>query len=265
LTSRFILAIRIGGKNAGEIAVMRKSLILIVVMGLAVLSGCATRQQAIEIQMQLDAIRADQASIRAENARLDSLFRSNIETSRKLNADFANYITQLDQRMQMVEARLEDAITLMNRTVGNRPAPALIQPESSGIDTSKQAGGIDCRKLYNAAYGDFVQQRFDMAITGFKGYIESCPNTALNDNAQYWIGESYLSMKQYDKAQKAFEDMIEKYPASERIAAAKLKLGRSLYEQRQKTKARQYFEDVVKNYPGTEEAQEAAQMLQRYR
>jgi tol-pal system protein YbgF len=244
-----------------------KSTILIAAVILAVFAGCATRQQALEIQMQLEAVRADQAAIRAENARLDSLFRSNIETSRKLNADFANYITQLDQRMQIVEARLEDAITLINRTAGemgssSRPS---ILPESTSVDTSKQAGGIDCRKIYNAAYGDFIQQRFDMAITGFKGYIQNCPNTALDDNAQYWIGESYISMKQYDKAQKAFEDMIDQYPSSERIAAAKLKLGRSLYEQRQKAKARQYFEDVVKNYPGTEEAQEAAQMLQRYR
>ncbi len=244
-----------------------KNLILIAVIAFAVFVGCATRQQALEIQMQLDAVRADQAAIRAENARLDSLFRSNIETSRKLNADFANYITQLDQRMQMVEARLEDAITLINRTAGEfaggrKPSAP---PESTIVDTSKEVEGIDCRKIYNAAYGDFIQQRFDMAITGFKGYIKNCPSTALDDNAQYWIGESYLSMKQYDQAQKAFEEMIDKYPASERIAAAKLKLGRALYEQRQKTKARQYFEDVVKNYPGTEEAQEAAQMLQRYR
>ncbi len=248
---------------------MKKITILLIAAALAFGAGCATRRQAIEIQMQVDAIRADQAAIRAENVRLDSLFRSNIETSRKLNADFSNYITQLDQRMQMVEARLEDAITLINRAAGametsptRRPSA---QPESSSTDTSKDAGGLDCQKMYNAAYGDFVQERFDMAITGFRGYIQNCPNTALDDNAQYWIGESYLSMKKYDKAQDAFETMIQKYPSSERLAAAKLKLGRALYEQRQKTKARQYFDDVIKNYPGTDEAQEAAQMLQRYR
>jgi tol-pal system protein YbgF len=137
--------------------------------------------------------------------------------------------------------------------------------DSTKTDTTKQVAGIDCQKMYNSAYGDFVRERFDMAINGFKGYIQNCPNTALDDNAQYWIGESYLSTKKFDKAQQAFEDMIAKYPSSERIAGAKLKLGRALYEQRQKSKARQYFDDVIKNYPGTDEAQEAAQMLQRYR
>jgi tol-pal system protein YbgF len=239
----------------------RKSILLIIAASMAIWTGCATRRQAIEIQMTVDSIKADQAEIRAENARLDSLFRSNVEQSRKLNADFGNYVTELDQRMQEVESRLEDAITQMNRTGGRLPS----SPDTTRADTSHQAAGLDCQKMYNAAYGDFVQERFDMAITGFKGYIQNCPNTALDDNAQYWIGESYLSMKQYDKAQKAFEDMISRYPSSERIAAAKLKLGKALYAQRQKANARKYFEDVVKNYPGTDEAQEAAQMLQQYR
>ena len=206
---------------------MKKITILIVAASMAFGAGCATRRQAIEIQMQVDAIRADQAAIRAENVRLDSLFRSNIETSRKLNADFSNYITQLDQRMQMVEARLEDAITLINRAAGametsptRRPVS---QPETTKTDSSKDAGGIDCQKMYNAAYGDFVQERFDMAITAFKGYIQNCPNTALDDNAQYWIGESYISMKKYDKAQDAFETMIQKYPSSSRRAPSPVK------------------------------------------
>ena len=220
--------------------------------------------------MQLDEIRADQQIIRAENARFDSLFRSNIEQSKKLNADMADYVDGLDQRMQMVEARLTDAVTLINRASaalesrGGR-VPANIPGDTTQADSSKIDSGIDCRKIYNSAYSDMVKERYDMAINGYRNYIENCSNTALADNAQYFIGESYFSMKQYDKAQKAFETMIDQYPTSEKLAAAKLKLGRALYEQRQKTKARSYFEDVAKNYIGTDEAQEASKMLERYR
>jgi tol-pal system protein YbgF len=250
---------------------MKKKIgLLIAVAFVSIFAGCATRRQAIEIQMQLDDIKASQTSLRAENARLDSLFRSNIEQSRKLGADFSTYISQLDNRMQMIESRLEDAVTLISRAAGTMESgpgrrPTTQADTSKQDTTSRQSAGLDCQKMYNSAYGDFVQERFDMAITGFKGYVQNCSNAVLVDKAQYWIGESYLSMKQYDKAQAAFETMIKNYPNSERLAAAKLKLGRALYEQRQKTKARQYFEDVIKNYPGTDEAQEAAQMLQRYR
>jgi tol-pal system protein YbgF len=124
---------------------------------------------------------------------------------------------------------------------------------------------LDCQKIYNAAYYDFVIGQYDMAVGGFKNYLTSCPGTALNDNAQYWIGECYYVQKDYARAQKAFEDMIAKYPSSERLAAAKLKMGEIFYALREKAKARQYFEDVIRNNPGTNEAQEASQMLQRYR
>jgi len=232
------------------------------------LSGCATRRQVLELQMEIESIRADQQELKYQNAQLDSLFRTNIDQSRRVNADFANYIQQLDERMQQIAARLEDAVTLINRAAGvmeSRPGAYRQTGDTTRVDTTRAAGGIDCQKIYNAAYSDFVKERFDMAINGFRNYIGNCPNTALSDNAQYWIGESYLSQKQYEKAQKAFEKMIADYPTSERLAAGKLKLGRSLYEQRQRTNARKYFEDVVKNYPGTDEAQEASAMLERYR
>jgi tol-pal system protein YbgF len=249
---------------------MKKSLIIFGLLFAAFLiAGCATRQQVARVQMQLDEIRADQQAIRAENARLDSLFRSNIEQSKKLNADMADYVDGLDQRMQMVEARLTDAVTLLNRAsaaLESRGGRVPVTPgDTAKSDTSNIDAGIDCRKIYNAAYSDMVKERYDMAINGYRNYIENCSNTALADNAQYFIGESYFSMKQYEKAQKAFETMIEQYPSSEKMAAAKLKLGRALYEQRMKTKARSYFEDVAKNYIGTDEAQEASKMLERYR
>lgn len=233
------------------------------------MSGCATHRQVQELSLQVEAMREDQAAIRAENAKLDSLFRSNLDQSKKLNADFAAYADQLDQRLQIVEARLEDAITLINRTAG-APMPASTQSgmtpsDTSQGDTTRARAGLDCQKIYNAAYYDFVKGQYDMAVSGFKNYLSSCPGTALNDNAQYWIGECYYVQKDYQRAQKAFEDMIAKYPSSERLAAAKLKLGETLYALREKTRARQYFEDVIKNNPGTNEAQEAAQMLERYR
>jgi tol-pal system protein YbgF len=232
------------------------------------LAGCATRRQVLELQMEVEAVRADQAQIKAQNAELDSLFRTNIDQSRRVNADFANYINQLDERMQQIAARLEDAVTLINRAAGameSRTGGRRQPGDTTQVDTTRQAGGVDCQKIYNAAYSDFVKERFEMAVNGFRNYIENCPNTALSDNAQYWIGESYFSQKQYDKAQRAFEKMLSDYPSSERLATGKLKLGRALYEQRQRTSARKYFEDVVKNYPGTDEAQEAAAMLERYR
>ena len=232
-----------------------------------IVPGCATRRQVKELNMEVQAIRSDLAGIRAENARLDSLFRSNIDQSRKLNADFAAYVARLDERMQMVQARLEDAVTLINRASGaieSRSGGAARAPDTTGADTSV-AAGVDCQKIFNAAYRDVVMQDYDLAIGGFQNYLKDCSGTALADNAQYWIGECYYVQKKYDQAERAFQTMIDNYPSSERQASAKLKVAKSMYNQRFVTKAKGIFESIVKDYPGTQEAGEAAQMLERYR
>jgi len=238
---------------------------------LILLTGCATRRQVQELRMEVGSMSDDLKQIRAENVHLDSLFRSNVEQSRKLNADFAAYVARLDERMQMVEARLEDAVTLINRATGAIESKSPLQPsqpggsDSGGSDSTRISGTVDCQKIYNAAYFDVVKQNYDLAVKGFENYLKECPRTALADNAQYWIGECYYLQQEYEPAEKAFQKMIDDYPSSERISSAKLKMAKSMYNQRQKTKAKEIFEEIIKSYPGTEEAQEAAQMLERYR
>lgn len=244
------------------------------IIGLAALltvSGCATRRQVQELSVDVRSMRAELQAIRADNARLDSLFKSNIEQSRKLNADFAAYVSRLDDRMQMVEARLEDAVTLINRATGaiesrggNRTSRGS-SADTTAVDTTAGVGQFDCQKVFNSAYFDFVKEDFDLARQGFDNYIKQCPNTALADNAQYWIGECFYLQKDYARAQQEFDKLMKNYPSSEKYAAAKLKYAKSLYNQRFKTKAATYFREIIKDYPGTDEAQEAADMLARYK
>ena len=239
--------------------------ILLPILILLAVSGCATRRQVQELNLKVD-------TMRAENARIDSLLSDNLKQSRKVNADFGTYITRLEDRMTMIEARLQDAISLMNQATGaieagniRRGGERPQNPDTTAADTTSKAGDIDCQKVYNTAYYDVVKENYDMAINGFKNYLKICPNTALADNAQFWIGQCYYLQKKYENAETAFAELIRAYPASERLAAAKLKLGKTLYELRQKTKARPHFEEIIRDYPGTDEAKEAADMLQRYR
>ncbi len=259
-------------RGKGTVRRMKNNLavLMILVIALVLFTGCATRRQVQELSLEVRAIRSDLAGVRADNARLDSLFKSNIEQSRRLNADFASYVSQLDDRMQMVEARLQDAVTLINRATGAIESRAVVQKpqqtnaDSLSSDTTKTSGRINCKKVFDNAYFDFAREKFDLARKGFENYIKSCSKTALADNAQYWIGECYYLEKNYALAQKEYEKLIKNYPSSEKLAAAKLKFGKSLYNQRYKTKAKSFFKEVIEKHPGTPEAQEAAQMLERY-
>lgn len=243
---------------------MSKVLITVLLVGLMFLSGCATRRQMAETNLQIIELRREHQQLLAAIARMDSSLVEQSTLSKKLSADLKMSMTAIEERMLLVESSLEDAGTRFSRAVETmetrRPKPVV----SDSADTSRTIGELDPRKIYNAAYYDVIKGNYKMAIEGFEEYLKENPRTGLSDNAVYWIGECYYIQKDYPGAQQAFSRLIKDYPKSEHLASAKLKLGMSLYNQRYKTKAKQYFQDVVQEYPGTEEANQAAEMLQRY-
>jgi tol-pal system protein YbgF len=228
------------------------------------LAGCATRRQMAETGIQISELRREHQQILEAIARLDSLSAEQNKSSKKLNADLKQSMGAIEDRMSMVESRLDDAGMMVNKAVQTMEARKPQPVAADSADTSRAAGEVDQLKLYNAAYYDVTKGNYDMAVKGFEEYINLYPKTSLTDNAVFWIGECYYIEKDYAKSQKWYEKLIEEYPKSEHLASAKLKLGMSLFNQRYKTKAKQYFEDLVKDYPGTEEAKQAADMLSRY-
>lgn len=238
--------------------------LILLLFSLAILdSGCASRRQMIEAQLDIDQIKQQNRQILTQVNKLDSLLAEQIEASKRLNAELKMSMSAIDERMMLVEQQMVDLSTQVEQLVPRIERRPKTAPADSS-DTTKTAGQVDNLKLYNAAYGDVAKGNYDMAIKGFEEYLKEFPNTSLTDNAAYWIGECYYIEKSYVNAQKWCEKLINEYPKSEHLATAKYKLGMSLYNQKYQTKAKQYFQDVVRDYPGTEEASKAAEMLKRY-
>jgi len=246
---------------------MMKKYWIFLILALSVLgSGCATRRQMAETQIEIIRLRQEHREILTAINKLDSLLTEQTAGSKKLNAELKMSLGVLEERMLLVESRLEDAGMLVDRAVRTieqqKPKPQTQATDSS--DTTQTASQVDHQKLYNIAYLDVTKGNYNMAIKGFEDYLQSFPNTSLADNAVYWIGECFYIQKDYPQSQKWYEKLVKEYPKSEHIASARLKFAMSMYNQRYITKAKQYFLDVVKDYPGTEEANQASEMLKRY-
>jgi tol-pal system protein YbgF len=239
------------------------SVALIIMAG--VFSGCATRRQVAEMNLQVIEVRREHQQVMAQLARLDSLMREQSETAKRSNADIKLSMSAIEERMQMVESSLSDAGAMVNKAVETMEAKKPRSEPADSADTTGSAGEMDHLKVYKLAYQDVTRGNYSLAVKGFEEYLKIYPTTSLADNAVYWIGECHYIQKDYAKAQQWYTKLIDEYPKSEHLASAKLKLGMSLYNQRYITKAKQYFEDVVKDFPGTDQANQAADMLQRYR
>jgi len=119
----------------------------------------------------------------------------------------------------------------------------------------------DDQAAYNHAFDALKSSDYNGAVTQFKDFLRLYPHSALADNAQYWLGESYYVTRDYDNAIAAFRTVGEQYPQSRKAADALLKLGYAQYELRHLADARATLSQVVQKYPGTDAAKLAAERL----
>lgn len=117
------------------------------------------------------------------------------------------------------------------------------------------------KEVYNMAYSDYRKGNFELAIDGFKMYIEQFPESPLVDNSLYWIGECYFSQKKYAEAIEQFNELLLNYPRGDRIPAAYLKKGISLMELRKKEESLIVFKLLISKYPLEEETKIAQQKI----
>jgi len=144
------------------------------------------------------------------------------------------------------------------------PAAEIERPPALPIEeTRKESSPPEDERAYNEAMDAMKQRQYEKAIRQLRSFIKKYPGNELNDNAQYWIGESYFAQKKYEEAIIEFEEVITQYPKGEKIPAALLKEGLSFQELKDTSMARQLLKKLVDQYPDAEEAKMARQKLKQ--
>ena len=178
---------------------MRRFGIFLIIAAAALTSGCATRRQVAEVDLQVIEARREHQQIMAAIGKLDSLIEEQSRNSKKLNADLKMSMSALEERMLLVESSLEDAEAMVNRAVETIESKRPVRAPKDSTDTTGVAGTLDHMKIYKLAYQDITKGNYKMAIKGFEEYLGTYSKTSLADNAVYWIGECYYIHKYYVK------------------------------------------------------------------
>jgi tol-pal system protein YbgF len=144
-------------------------------------------------------------------------------------------------------------------TAGTRPATNALQPQD----------------IYQASYIDFSKGSYALAIAGFREFLRRFPDHTLAGNAQYWIGESHLSVarshanagqaeratQELEQAVQEFRKVLASYPRGEKAPTSLYKEALALIELRQPGLAQQRLEYLVANFPQAEETPLARERL----
>jgi tol-pal system protein YbgF len=204
---------------------------------------------------EVQSLRRDQTELLALVRELRTRMEAQSEGVAALRADSNVQLRQLEERIQMLTAQLEEQGVRSQRHPRNdyapRPVPGAdslsARPQSSLPTTSPAA-------LFEAAQRDYNRGNYPLALVGFEDYLKAAPESDLADDAQYWKGQTYFSQGDMQRATQEFLKVRDLYPDGDRVALATLQIGNAFLRQSDSATARRYFETVIREYPGSDEA-----------
>lgn len=207
-------------------------------------------QSLVDLSQRIDGLEAQLRSVRGQVEELQNGNQTLSKQQRDLYAD-------LNQRVAALESALKQ--------LGTAGAPGSAAPAANtgGAAGSGAAAAPSDQAAYGHAFDALKASDYANAIAQFRDFLKTYPQSALADNAQYWLGEAYYVTRDFDSAATAFRAVGQQYPQSRKAPDALLKLGYTQFEQKHLADARSTLGQVVQRYPGSSAAQLAAERLQK--
>ncbi|MFH1176407.1 MAG: tol-pal system protein YbgF [Acidobacteriota bacterium] len=175
--------------------------------------------------------------------------------------------SNLDATNQRLEALSNELAATRERLAGGPPATIAAPPGEGAAGQSAAPPGSattqpsEPAQLYGSAYEDYLRGSYDLAIQGFAEYRKRYPETDLDDNSLYWVGECHYSKREFPQAIEAFTELLNHYKASDKAAAALLKKGLAYLEADDRSQAVINLQYVLYEHPGSKEAELARNRL----
>lgn len=143
-------------------------------------------------------------------------------------------------------------------TVPSAAMPADGQTAAPAAQVDSQAE----RVAYEQAFNLLKEGRYDLAVAAFKTFVQTYPTGNYADNAQYWLGEANYVQRRFEDALSEFQKVVNNFPNSPKRSDALLKMGYTYQELGDQEQARLTLNNVVTQYPNSTAANLAQKRLQ---
>lgn len=148
-----------------------------------------------------------------------------------------------------------DALAAENRNLGayNANLESQLKEGSTGDEEPPPPPPLspDLSSSYAAALAQFRNRDYAGAARAFQALLNAGIRDNLQDNCQYWIGESYYGMENYANAIEQFK-MVLGNARSEKLDDAQLMLGHSYLAMGNKAAAKEAYQKLLSDYPDSE-------------
>jgi tol-pal system protein YbgF len=252
-------------------------------------AGCVSTSDFTRAQDQIAELQEELANVRRTTAGKEEVQGVNVriaeqtETLLRSNATLVTKVADIEERMQNTQGSTEQtnyrldqlAQQLTQARADIESLRAMIasmqQPSAVGVASSSEINvpaaptvpAGNPMETYNAALRDYQRGNYDLAIEGFREFLETSPQSELADNAAYWIGESLFSQKKYRDAIQQFDSVVNSYPRSDKVPGALLKKGFAYISVGERAQGVVQLQYVLHEHPRSQEAALARQRLKQ--
>lgn len=200
----------------------------------------------VDLTLQVDELERQTAELRGRLEQSEYSQTGSADRQRSLYTD-------LDERLQALEAGYSER---SRQPLGGGGTAG------AGVSDLPVPGGSD-QQNYQAAFDLLRDRRYDEAVDAFAAFTAAFPDSALIDNGQYWLAESYYVTSQFERALAEFQTVVNAYPRSRKVPDALLKIGFCQYELDRWPEARVTLSRVSAEFPGSSAANLAADRIAR--
>ena len=164
------------------------------------------------------------------------------------------------------ESRIDRASLVEVEKNESIPPPPILGKEEFKIARESAADDPDGFRVKLQIAKDYFQgSRFGMAIAELAQISKTFGSKVGNGEARFYLGRSYLGLKEHLTARSELESFIRDFPNSEYIGVARLELARAYMGLNLRDRARTELASVAKEYGGREEGDMAVNELKTLR
>jgi tol-pal system protein YbgF len=196
--------------------------------------GAQARRNALELQNQIDALRADLARLRGQDEQL------------------ARELSELQRRQKDVAQGVDERLRRFE------PVKVTFEGREFMVDPAEQ-------REYEAAFALFRAGEFQPAQTAFADFLRRYPQSGFGVAAMFWQANAQYGVRDYRGAIANFRALLARAPDDPRASESALAIANCQIELKDTAGARKTLADLIKAYPQSEAAGAARERLSRLR
>jgi tol-pal system protein YbgF len=192
---------------------------------------------------------------------LDKATKLLARNSADLGTEVAKFADEL-AKMNGQLAQLRQDMEALKATTAQVVARVETIEKQVGI-TRDESGKvvIDPTAMFESAYRKLQAGQYAASRTEFTTFIQKFPADQRADNAQFWIGDSFVKEKQYEKAIATFQKVIDTYGSGDMVDDAFLAAGNAALSMKWCVDASAYHGELVRRFPDSPLAKDAKERL----